>query len=85
MEKQALHFGEAVSIVWRDSASFPGWRVNTENLHAGEVVTLGYVMGTTETELIVSTSIGSQGGALDPLVIPWSAVESVKRLPELGI
>jgi len=69
LEKQTLHFGEAVSVVWRDSASFAGWRINTENIRAGEIVTLGYVMGCTDEELIISTSIGNQGGALDPLAI----------------
>jgi len=52
-----------------------GWQYNTQSL--GDVAllqSLGYVVGCTPEALVLTTSIGSRGGMLDPLSIPWKCI-----------
>ena len=78
-----LKEGEAVRVSWYDSIALNGWRYSTEGLgKAGRIQTIGYVAHNTNEAVSITSSIGKSGGFLDPISIPWKAVEKLEKLGE---
>lgn len=78
-----LKEGEAVRVSWYDSIALNGWKYNKEGLgKAGRIQTIGYVAHNSAEAVAITSSIGTQGGMLDPINIPWRAIEKLEKLGE---
>ena len=81
MQARKLKFREAVRVSWVDSMSFGGWNYEPDQVGGvARIQTLGYVVNSNKDYLTMTTSIGSKGGALDPVSIPWPAIVQVDKL-----
>lgn len=84
MQARNIPFGRAVRIFWHDSRSLSGWQYHTEHLGTpGKIVTQGYIAKASRADgaLVMTTSIGTNGAVLDPIEIPWGAVQRLEYLP----
>lgn len=84
-EQLVLRRGTPVYIEWNDSASYAGWRLDTEGMQVGKVRSIGYVFGVNNEGIILATSLARAPGqpdvvALDPVIVPHSAVENLQVL-----
>jgi len=76
-----IPFGTAVQVQWHDSASKRGWLFDGfDNL--AKIQSLGYVVSCTPDTITLSTSIATCQGVLDPVSIPWGAIETIATLGE---
>lgn len=80
MKSKKIPLGTHVKVLWSDSATYSGWRLNTVGMKPAAVVTVGIVMESNKDSLIVSTSIADNGSYLDPVVVPWVAIEQIEIL-----
>ena len=73
--------GKALRVFWVDSTQSAGWQYH-ENppVHVEEVVTLGFVVNTTNRGLNMTTSISELGGTLSMVSIPWECVIGIQSL-----
>lgn len=86
MEKLSLETGQAVQIYWCDSASLSGWKYNPETASTiGKIISLGYVVKAKEYGLTITSSMATDKAALDPVTIPWGAIEKLVQLPKLHL
>jgi hypothetical protein len=55
-----------------------GWQYDPETIGGtGRIVSLGYVANCKPDCLVLTTSIGTSGGAVSPISIPWRAIETL--------
>ncbi len=73
----------AILLTWRDSCSERGWNRMTdpECKKVSIITSLGWIVGETETEITITTSITDHGSAMDPLTIPKECITRRKILP----
>lgn len=81
MKPERYSRGKALRVFWVDSAESSGWNYD-ENppVHVEEVVTLGFVVNTSEKGLGLSTSLSQLGGTLSRVYIPWQAITGIQSL-----
>lgn len=83
VKRTKYKFGQALRVAWHDSMRLDGWKYKpTEIGEVGKMMTIGYVVNTTDEALAVTSSIGHLGGVLDALSIPWSCIVNVEELGE---
>lgn len=71
----------AVRAYWLDSQVEQGWKYDMDQAgDSAKICSIGYVVNTTPEAVVLTTSIGSKGGALSPLSIPWKAIEKLEKL-----
>ena len=69
-----------VYVEWRDAYSKSGWIGESELDNDLPVTTCGYLVWESVKSIAVSSSVGSNGTAGDPLVIPKSAITKRRRV-----
>jgi hypothetical protein len=76
-----LKCGQGVRVKWLDSASLPGWHYkDPTDADVSVIVSLGLVVGTKPQCLVLTSSLDDSGGAMDPLAIPWAAIQELNVL-----
>jgi hypothetical protein len=85
MESISLPKGRAIRVTWVDSHSRQGWFVKTNPNSTVEVVSQGFVLDSSvgSRTLVLSSSISTDTQFIDPLHIPWGAINSLELLPEV--
>lgn len=64
-----------VAVVWRDSHTNRGWRdASDTERDIKPIVTVGFLVGETESTITVAPAIGGWSTFMDPTTIPWEAV-----------
>lgn len=83
MRRQRVARGTAVKIVWVDSVSVGGWQYNLDHVgRIAPITTFGLVVNTKDDCITLTTSMGERGGALDPVSIPWGAINELEIVEE---
>lgn len=76
-----MDFPKVVCLEWMDSEAQGGWQkidsIN-DDVKCCEIITIGFLVKENSETLVVTTSVSSNGGAMDCLYIPKVAV--VERL-----
>ena len=87
MKPRKLAVGTPVKFKWADSDYAQGWHYPqgvmtypTLSPKPTEIATIGWVVATSRDSLIVTTSIGENGGALTPVSVPWRAIFNLEVL-----
>lgn len=80
-----LRCGSPVYVEWTDSASYAGWRPDTDGMQVGKVRSVGYVFGVNKEGIILTTSLANVPGvadvvALDSVVIPHNCIQNLQVL-----
>lgn len=85
-----LRHGTPVFIEWDDSASFGGWRGDTQGMKTGQVKSIGFVFGIKDDGIILTTSLAKPPqdpdiiAALDTLIIPHGCIRRIQVLELKG-
>lgn len=81
MNAEKLENNTLVRLKWVDSNFAKGWRHHEENTATlPVVVSVGYVTKCDDKLVELSSHVGLLDGAkLNPLTIPWGAIESVEK------
>lgn len=85
-----LRHGTPVFIEWDDSASFGGWRGDTQGMKTGQVKSIGFVFGVKDDGVILTTSLAKPPqdpdiiAALDTLIIPHGCIRRIQVLELKG-
>lgn len=77
---KSLGLGQAVRVCWTDSFTRPGWLNDYDNPTPYHIVTQGFVSANTKNVLGIAASMSVTAAVLDPVHIPWTTIESVKKL-----
>ena len=79
MTKRNLKLGQVISFTWNDPTGVEGWHEPAGAKSATRVKAIAIVVGSYEDSLVITTSWDAQrGAAIDPLTIPWSAIDRLK-------
>lgn len=81
MEAIRIDEGAAIRVMWKDSSTRKGWKFDLAPA-PGKIISLGYCTGATGEGLQISTSVNEEFSYIDPLDIPWGAIEDVTLLGE---
>lgn len=86
MKAIELELHTSVRVTWVDSSFEAGWHYNRKPgpRVLDPVVTLGFVTHSDDDALEVTSTIGVNRGALNPLIIPWGAIREVEVLTDAG-
>lgn len=80
MKAKGFLSGTAVRIYWYDSASAQGWQYTSKVGQVGFIVSMGFVVNCKKDCITITTSFSSDGASIDPLSIPWGAIQKVDDL-----
>lgn len=83
MKRLPVSAGEVVKFDWVDSSASNGWqRPTTAHLTLLKITTLGYVIGSSDESISVTTSIANDGQVIDALSVPWGCISKLIVLPD---
>lgn len=72
---------KALLVVWRDACADYGWRFEcTDREMTVQVVTLGWLVRETKTELSLALSVSASGKAADMITIPKAWIKKRRRV-----
>lgn len=81
MEAIRIDEGVAIRVMWKDSSTRKGWKFDLAPA-PGKIISLGYCTGANADAIQISTSVNEEFSYIDPLDIPWGAIENVTLLGE---
>lgn len=71
-----------VRITWHDSSFDPGWQYATRRPQPDVIVSIGYVVENNKDVLTFSSTIGTRGGSLCPINVPWRSIINLEVLTD---
>jgi hypothetical protein len=85
LEKLLMQFpSQPILIEWLDSEAETGWRYIDNIEPQGSVITsIGFLLKENDTAIVISTSISTNRGAIDPLTIPKCAILNRSDFPDV--
>lgn len=73
-----------VYIEWIDSMAIQGWnhesRMSDEYAEPSKIVSIGFLIKSTDKFVVISTSVSVNASCMDPLSIPKCAITKMKNL-----
>jgi len=77
LQKQDVTRLSAVRVTWIDSCFDSGWRDKSRG-ELEPIITLGFVTANRDDSLEVTATMGLRTGMLNPLSIPWGAIQKLE-------
>jgi len=77
LQKQDVTRLSAVRVTWIDSSFAPGWQGESRGA-LEPIITLGFVTANRDDSLEVTATMGLRTGMLNPLSIPWGAIQKIE-------
>lgn len=74
-----VEVGSCVEVIWFDSSFSLGWRYGEKPAPMPPLTTLGKVTYLDAQQIEISSTFGNNG-ALNPLTLPWGAIQSIRVL-----